>query len=387
MAASAATYDWNKTRNYPQNDPPIHSYLWMDGANWGDGTGIEYPEAGDTANITPLLEGNLTVTFSGNPSVGILNVGDGGEGLYTMTLGAGSTSANLTLNADGGTAQINKSSGNLVVVNKRLYFTSDTVISVAAGELRLSGERAEFQKAGAVAVEGAGLLVFAADATDTQFSTLFTGNLSLRANGTLLVNNTFAVNTTGAAATVLVENTGRLGGSGTVGRKTTVESGGRLDPGSAPGAAGVLSFTDGLTLESGAQFQFELKGNTAAGRGTAFDGVDVSAGSLEVEEGAIFNLTFNGAGSTVDFADVFWSADQEWLIFDNTNAAALGAFTLGTPTVDSLGNPFAITGGAFGFKQSGNDLYLTYQVIPEPGSALLLLGGGLAMAAARLRRI
>ncbi len=386
-SASAASFTWNETTASPPN------HLWNNPGNWNS-TEAGVPGVGDTAWITPTLTGAINITFNAfgtsgdpdyipaNPSVGILNVGDAG-GIRTITFGPGGASNYLAMDNGSAEAQINKTSAALVNFQRPLRFASNTVLSVSAGELRISGGQATLSQSGNLAIEGAGYVDFYSTATSASFSTGYNGEVAIRSNGTLLVNNTFAASTTVPAAAVKVENTGHLGGAGTMGRTTTIESGGTLRPGAGLTDVGLLTFSGGLKLNTDSHFQFDLRGDTTAGRGTAFSGVNVTAGALTVEAGAVFNLTFNGTGSTVDFTSAFWDGEQEWLVFSNAEPASVGAFALGTVSADSLGNAFSATGGAFGFKQVGNDTYLTYTAVPEPGTTAFVFGAAALAIALR----
>lgn len=84
-------------------------------------------------------------------------------------------------------------------------------------------------------------------------------------NANLLVNGSLTGETT-------VQSSAKLGGSGTV---NTV-SGGILAPGNSPG---LLTATNGLSMATGSTFEWELIGNTVAGRGTNYDAVNVTGGN------------------------------------------------------------------------------------------------------------
>jgi hypothetical protein len=63
-----------------------------------------------------------------------------------------------------------------------------------------------------------------------------------------------------------------------------------------------------------------------------------------------------------------------------------GIFNLGTVSNDSLGQAFSSTGGSLAFSQVGNDIYLNYTAVPEPGTWALLGLAGVAWLIVHRRR-
>jgi hypothetical protein len=194
----------------------------------------------------------------------------------------------------------------------------------------------------------------------------------------LIVNG----NQSAATGVVNVSAGAALGGTGTIGGATTIS--GIHSPGNS---AGVQTFADGMTYATGSTFEWELFGNTTTGRGTSFDGVDVSGGTLTLQTGVTSSLIFNGSGSTVLWTDGFWDSNQSWLVFDDANAPSI----LGSPSInvgfDSLGNDFAVAraGSSFEWDLVGDDIYLNY-VIPEPSTYALLALAAAALGARIARR-
>ena len=127
-----------------------------------------------------------------------------------------------------------------------------------------------------------------------------------------------------------------------------------------------------------------------AGRGIAFDGVGVAGGILTIDSGMTSSLVFNDAASSVNWSDVFWSSNHEWLVYDNTATPSVtpGVFDTINVGVDSLAQSLGSSraGSGFTWEASGNDVYLNYTV-PEPSTYVLLASGLVGVLAnSRLKR-
>jgi len=256
---------------------------------------------------------------------------------------------------------------------------------------------------GSVAL-GTNRLTVGANNTSTTFGGAIggTGGLTKSGAGTMTLSgaNNYSgstavdagrLNVNGSiASAVSVASGATLGGSGTIGGAATILSGASLSPGNSPG---VETFSGGLTLNTGSTFVWELTSNTAAptSRGTAYDGVNVSGGTLTIGSGVTSSLVFNGAGSTVDWSDILWSENRQWLVFDNSTAPSLGSspsvFDNLTITVDKNNNSlnFVRSGASFSWSQVDQDLYLNY-AIPEPSTYALLAMAGIGFAGYVIRR-
>ena len=194
----------------------------------------------------------------------------------------------------------------------------------------------------------------------------YTGTTIINDNSTLALASGASLSGT---SSVTVQSTGILAGLGSIAGATTIQGGATHSPGLT---VGVQTFTNNLTYNSNAILTWNLADNVESGRGTSYDGVNVD-GTLNIGNTVTANLVFNGAGSTVDWNNAFWDSNHSWLVYDNVSAPTLGSgsiFTTTTASNDSLGQSFALTGGAFTWSQTGNDIFLLYS-IPEPCTALL----------------
>jgi autotransporter-associated beta strand protein len=163
--------------------------------------------------------------------------------------------------------------------------------------------------------------------------------------GIVLVNN--ASGSGAGSGAVTVRSSATLGGSGIISGRVTVEAEGRLAPGNSPGQ----QTYGALTLEAGADFDVEIRGNTPGGGTTGYDQAIVTDGPVDVS-GANLNLFF-------DNTKYIPAAGHTYVIIDNQSATAVaGEFAdLGEGTIfERNGYRFQITyaGGA-----SGNDVVLT----------------------------
>lgn len=297
-------------------------------------TGITTLSAGMTVFANTSAKTAATATAAATASVGL---GVGGSGYYTsgdVDSLFSNTLTGFSMNAASGVG-IDTTAGDFTYATNQSAARSLT--KLGANKLTLSG-------------------------TNT-----YSGATNVRA-GTLIIDGSVA------GSGVIVSSGASLGGSGTVSSAVTVQNGGTLTPGNSPG---LPIYSGGLTLETGSRFTFELIADTSAGRGTNFDGVDVTGGTFNLQSGVAFDIVLNLAGSTTDFNDVFWDSNQSWLVFDNTNAPTVASlFNLGTVSNDILGNSFSSTGGSLSFSQVGNDIYLNYTAaIPEPSTYAMILGG------------
>ncbi len=218
-----------------------------------------------------------------------------------------------------------------------------------------------------------------------------TGDGTLRLNGANLYTGLTSVqagtlNLTGSIAGALeIDSGASLQGSGTVGGAATIA--GIHNPGNSPG---IQTFASDLTYNTGASVNWELNGNTSTqGDPTAIFDQVVVGDTLNFAGSTSLALSFNGAGSTVDWSDAFWSANQSWKIYDAAAVSGFGNLSLTTANwADASGDLFdtILAGSSFSLSVVGTDVYLNYAAIPEPATYAALLGlAGLALVAWRRR--
>lgn len=293
---------------------------------------------------------------------------------YTIqNVGSGSIIFDNTANAAAATLADSSADGNTNTVGVPITLRSNLAVSVTNAGTTLIVDGPISGPGFSVAKSGAGTLTLTGANTYTGPTTVTGGKLVV--DGSL-----------NGASLVTVATGATLGGSGSIGN-LLVQAGGIHAPGNSPG---VQTVTGNAGYASDSTFAWELEKNIALGSiqtGSAdFDQVQVN-GNLSITSGALFTLTLNGPGSTVDFSNGFWASSQQWLVF-NVDGTGTGNFTLGSISTDSVGQSYASYGN-FELQNSGGEIYLNWNatVIPEPSTGALLLSGiGLGFWFRRFRR-
>ena len=246
------------------------------------------------------------------------------------------------------------SSGSIATGNVTQSGSTVTVDS-SAGSFTLGSALSSTQ---ALTKTGSNTVTLNADSTNSGATTV--------SSGMLLVNS---VNS-GATGAVTVESGATLGGSGTIGGATTIESGGFLAAGNSPG---VLTFGGDLTLDGGSTTTMEITGTT---RGTQYDGIDV--GGL---------LSYGGA-LTITSDSTITQGSYDLFGINGTEGGDFASITLsGTAYANNVfaqaGDIWTASVGVqtYTFSQLTGDL----TVVPEPNT-FALLAGLATLAQVTLRR-
>ncbi|MEA3211482.1 MAG: fibronectin-binding autotransporter adhesin [Chthoniobacter sp.] len=334
-------------------------------------TGITSVKAGTLA-VVKLRDGGLSSSIGASTSIPANLVLDGGALQYT---GAGdSTNRQMTLGVSGGRLDASGSGA--------VNFTSATALTLSgtntARALTLSGTSTLTNSLAAALVDnGSGatsLIKSGAGTWAVSGTNSYTGPTNVTA-GTLLINGVQG----SATGAVTVSSGATLGGTGVIGGATTVQNGGSLKPGAS---AGLLTFTNNLTLGGNAtNTTFELQG-TARGTAGGYDAIDLGASSTLTYAG-ILTLDISSTLPNGTY-DLFKFTNASTGDFFNVTLAGSGGYsgsltnTSGVWTGDSQGQNFT-------FTQATGDLVIG--VVPEPGALVSLLGGlGALLGFRRARR-
>jgi len=347
--------------------------------------------AGNTADVTAVGKvvsigqnsgsNNNTLVIAGTLTATQINVGAAGNSGNVLQIGNGGSTGALS------TSSVITNNGS-VVFNRSVATTQGTHFGSAA----ITGT-------GSLTQAGTGTTTLNVANTYSGDTTVHAGTLKLDLAGSISNSANIIVGDAGSTGTHLdvTTKTGGLSiglgvaqtlkGIGQIDGNTTIASLGIHAPGNSPG---LQTFNGNLAYSTGAMLNWELATNSVGTRGTDFDGIDViGAGVLSIANGVISNLKFNAAGSAVNWANAFWNSNQSWLVYDDANLPTLSSasiFDTINVSTDSLGA--TLSGGAFSWAQSGNDVFLNFTAspIPEPGTATLLGIACIGVAALRRRR-
>jgi fibronectin-binding autotransporter adhesin len=374
------------------------------------------------AKTTALYNGTTASWTAANLNTGsgaTLAVNVGGSGEFTVsnldTLKAiGTGSSGLRAGAFLGIDTSNATSGTFayssVIANPNAGQNVLGIAKLGAGTLVLSGSstftggvrsRAGTLKAGNEKAFGSGAVTLSGGTLDLNGLAVANaiintgGNLTNAAGyaGSQSIAGIVALSgTIGGAVNVVSGGTLKGNGASFTG-PVTVASGGVQSPGNSPGTQ---TFSGGLTYAAGSSLIWELAANADTGTGTTFDAIFVSAGNLAIDSGALLNLSFNDAGSTVDWSSDFWKTSRTWTLINFSGMGeSSGLFTLGggeTTWLDSLGMSLATAnttygrqGSTFSTARNGSDVVLAFTAVPEP-STMLLAGVGACVVCLVCRR-
>ena len=367
-----------------------------------------------TPGNTNIIPDTSSVTVQ---SGALMRMSSGGEAIDALN-GAGTINVNainsiLTVGASNGSGTFSgvlADSGNTLGLTKAgtgtetLSGTSNTYSGptvVNGGTLQITGSIA----GSAVTVNSGGTLVVAGTASGSS-ATMSGGTLSIPSGGTLndtltvtsgtvqvagsLSGSTAAVNggslisaqgsTIGGAVTV---GGGLLGGGGLVSGAVTINNGGTLAPGQ--NASGYLTLNNGLALNSGGHLALTLDGT---GLATQYAPVLLSGGAVTLGGDLQLTLGYTPTVGDVFFAIVNQAGGTVGGTFSNAVDQGNGTGLFSTGGYNFLVSYSADFGsGAFGVDQ-GQDVALeVIAAVPEPCSAIALLGGlGTLVGLQRFRR-
>jgi autotransporter-associated beta strand protein len=193
----------------------------------------------------------------------------------------------------------------------------------------------------------------------------YTGS-TIVSSGTLALSagipNTISINIQGGAKldvtaipTGLTLGTNQLlTGAGTVSGAVTIT--GTHQPGNGIGTG---YFTGSLAYGPASHLAWALIANAVAGPGANYD--QVSAGTVTGSTGAVVDLILNGAGSTVDFTNTFWTNTQSWAVISATSVS--GTFATGSVTPDHNGVT-STRYGSFSVQLTSNAVNLIWSPTP-----------------------
>ncbi len=340
---------------------------------------------GALVQITNVLNAS---SFTGNViiSKGILGFNNGSLGTVgTITFGANTVVPELLWNA-----------GNTQDVSSRLILptlaSNSARLNVGANDVTFNSG---LSGASGITKLGSGTLTLAAANTYAGQTTVGAGTLLLASSGSISNSSVIQIqsgatlNASAVSGGFQLASGQTLKNTGTFIGNLTALSGSTFAPGNSPGIA---TQSDNLTLNTGSTFEFELVANSTASAGTNYDQTQFTLANvtdLTIQSGVTADLVFNFAGSSVNWLDTFWDADQSWTIFTGADTSSFlgGSNIFGTTNIglDSVGQNFSLTGGTFSFSATGNDVLLNYSAIPEPSTAVLVFGS-LGLLAFRRRR-
>lgn len=351
---------------------------------------------------TQVLEGANTYTGATNVNAGILGVTSLGNVSVANTLGQSAvTAANLTIN--GGTLQLTGSTTSTQSTD-RLFAVgvSGATLDSSAG----AGSSMNFTNTGTITgVNSAGArtltltgsrdgsiasIIGQRNGTDSTTSVSKTGNGTWTLSGantytgsTTVSGGTLLINGSVGGSGVTVSSGGALGGTGTINTNVLID-GGAHRPGNSPG---IQTINGNLAYNNGSTVQWELADSTTTNQpnpSAVFDTVIVN-GDLNFAGTTTLSLSMvlTGDGGMVDWGDTLWQGSlvgtNGWLLYDvsgtTTNFGNLGLSYAGLTDADGTAFATALPGAGFSLFQSGNDIYLNYSAIPEPGTYAMLLGG------------
>ncbi|MDD5198531.1 MAG: autotransporter-associated beta strand repeat-containing protein [Terrimicrobiaceae bacterium] len=310
------------------------------------GTGTLWLSAANTfVGALTVKEGTLTENGTGTLNNFVSVIVDGATAVFDL-------GADHNQNSSAGSAVVTLDNGGSItgtgtssVIGRSFDVRSGSVSAILAGGATLTKTTS-----GTVTLSGANT---------------YTGATTVNA-GVLAIN--------GSSASAVTVNAGTLRGTGSTNAAVAVTIGngtGSNDAIIAPGNS-VGTFTVGgpLTLNSDAQYKFELNSTTGLADKIIANGVTIT--------GATFNFTDLALGSGITIGTVF-------TIIDNTGAGPMGTFS-------NLANGGSFNSGNYHYVANysggdGNDLTLTATAVPEPSVASALgFTGLLAICVLVLRR-
>ncbi len=311
--------------------------------------------SGYTVQSGAALELSGGLTFATKPFTGWgTGVSNGGA---LRNISGNNTFGGAIGTAGGGHTRINSDSDILTLTGGITTAAFNDFTFGGAGNITVS--TTAITGAGRVIKDGAGTLTLSASNSYTGATVIDGGTLFL--SGSISGSSAVSVNTGGT-----------LGGTGTVGALTV--NGGTLAPGASPGILNA-----GNTTFSGGTAAFEINGTTA---GTNYDQLAVTGTVIFTANTA---LTIDlGVFNPADDVDTFTliSNDSTDTITLNGFGFAIGANQL------AEGELFTVSGQDFTISYAAgtgsNDVVLS--AVPEPGSALMLVGGLATLLGFRRRR-
>ena len=269
---------------------------------------------------TVLDSGTLGIGLNSTPTSGVVTSGPLGTGTFEID-----NDPSIYIYASGGARTI----GNHVYLNgvtntvltgtNALTFTGDVDLGGVTKTLTVSNTALTtftgvMTNSAALIKAGPGKLVFTGDNVSRT-------NITTVNNGTLILNNTSGSGTGSGA--VIVNSPGVLGGSGIIAGAVTAS--GDISPGQS---AGALTLGDGLDLNSGGTYVWELAANSTNNPGTNFDILPVTGGNLFLGGVSKLSVNFTGSATIPDAGNPFWQSTRQWTII----ALSGGATNIG-PTV------------------------------------------------------
>lgn len=404
-AAQAETYTWTGSTNSllngvstnwnPEGTPGAGDALVFNGAgtsgNLRVGTGVNPVLGGQTglASLSITAGQTAAVTFIGQASAGQPVYRFDVNGSVNIASGAGAVAfggsgTNMGIALGGGTAA---ASGTMTFTNQSSNAaTIASNVTINRGGSGTGSRGIAFGGSGnwnvSAAITGVDFLNKTGGGTLSYSGTTSTTSLAngvTVSGGTLLLTGTLA----NSASTVTISSAGTLSGTGSIAGATVLN--GTLSPGMSPGT---LTLQNNLTLGAGANLNWQIHNATGAA-GSGYDLTDVTnSGSLllsSLSSSGVFNINLwslsavgpDTNGNVLNFDNTL---NYEWTLFRTGNAITgfdENLFQVNVAATNGAGGfTNNLGGGSFSVAlgDGGTDLVLRFTAIPEPQSAVLLLG-------------